>query len=207
MDTATIRFGGAFGVVCALAMTPVLLTGTRDTSAALATANGIVPLLHILFGLAFLGVLVAMLRQAAGPAPDVYAALAGGVLFFTLTAGGFALAVIPAAVAQSGAPDITELNEPLLTLAMQLYSYCQIGAVAMIFATSAIVWRTAVLPKWTAVGAVLGFLPLVHTWIPLPAAVSSLGWILLIGLVMLIAPIGAQESSQPVNDDAPGVRN
>ena len=94
-----------------------------------------------------------------------------------------------------------------LTLATWFYSYCQIGAVAMIFATSAIVWRTSVLPKWTAVGAVLGFLPLVHTWMPLPAAVSSLAWILLIGLVMLIVPIGAQETSQPVNDDAPGVRN
>ena len=207
MDTTTIRFGGAFGVVCALSMIPVYVTGVRDTGAALATANGIVPLLHILFGLAFLGVLVAMLRQAAGPAPDVYAALAGGVLFFTLTAGGFALAAIPAAVAQSGAPDITEFNEPLLTLATQLYSYCQIGAVAMIFATSAIVWRTSVLPKWTAVGAVLGFLPIVHTWIPLPAALSSLAWTFLIGLVMLIVPIGAQETSQPVNDDAPGVRN
>jgi hypothetical protein len=207
LDTTTIRFGGAFGVVCALAMIPVYVTSARDASAALAAANGIVPLLHILFGLAFLGVLVAMLRQAAGPAPDVYAALAGGVLFFTLTAGGFALAAIPAAVSQSGAPDITELNEPLLTLATQLYSYCQIGAVAMIFATSAIVWRTSVLPKWAAVGAVLGFLPLVHAWLPLPAAASSLAWILLIGLVMLIAPTGARETSQPVNDHAPGVRN
>jgi hypothetical protein len=207
LDTTTIRFGGAFGVVCVLVMVPVYVMSARDTSAALATANGIVPLLHILFGLAFLGVLVAMLRQAAGPAPDVYAALAGGVLFFTLTAGGFALAAIPAAVVQSGAPDITEFNEPLLTLATQLYSYCQIGAVAMIFATSAILWRTPVLPKWTAAGAVLGFLPLVHTWIPLPAALSSLAWIFLIGLVMLIGPIGAQETSQPVSDDAPGVRN
>jgi hypothetical protein len=207
LDTTTIRFGGAFGVVCALSMIPVYVTGVRDTGAALVTANGIVPLLHILFGLAFLGVLVAMLRQAAGPAPGVYAALAGGVLFFTLTAGGFALAAIPAAVVQSGAPDITEFNEPLLTLATWLYSYCQIGAVAMIFATSAIVWQTSVLPKWTAVGAVLGLLPLVHTWIPLPAALSSLVWTFLIGLVMLIAPIGVQGSSQPVGDEAPGVRN
>ena len=207
MDTTTIRFGGAFGVVCVLVMVPVYVMSARDTSAALATANGIVPLLHILFGLAFLGVLVAMLRQAAGPAPGVYAALAGGVLFFTLTAGGFALMAVPAAVVQSGGPAITEFNEPILTLATWFYSYCQIGAVAMIFATSAIVWRTSVLPRWTTVGAVLGFLPLMHTWIPLPAAFSSLAWILLIGLVMLIVPIGAQETSQPVNDDAPGVRN
>ena len=207
MDTTTIRFGGAFGFVCTVSMIPVYVTSARDTSTTFATANSIVPLIHILFGLAFLGVLVAMLRQAAGPTPGVYAALAGGVLFFTLTAGGFALAALPAAVMQAGVPAITELNEPLLTLATSLYSYCQIGAVAMIFATSAIVWRTSVLPKWTAVGAVLGFLPLVHTWIPLPAAASSLAWILLIGLMMLIAPSSALETAHSVNDDAPGVRN
>jgi hypothetical protein len=205
VDTGAIRFGGAFGVICVLAVIPVYVAGSRDSSTAFAAANGIAPLLHILFGLAFLGVLVAMLHQAAGPTPGVYAALAGGVLFFTLTAGGFALVAFPAAVAQSGAAAITEFNEPLLTLATSLYSYCQIGSVAMIFATSAVVWRTSVLPRWTAVGAVLGFLPLLHTLIPMPAALSSLVWILLIGLVMLIAPIGAQETPQRVND-APGLR-
>jgi hypothetical protein len=198
LDTTATRFGGAFGVICALAMIPMIPVyagGNRDSGAAFATANGIVPLLHILFGLGFLGVLVAMLRQAGGPTPGVYITLAGGVLFFTLTAGGFALVAFSAAALQSGVPAVTEFNEPLLTLGAWLYFYCQIGAVAMIFATSAIVWRTSVLPKWTAVGAVLGFLPLVHTLIPLLAASSSLAWILVIGVVMLIAP-GAQEDNR-----------
>ena len=208
MDTTTIRFGGAFGVICALAMIPAYFVRTHDSSAMFATANGMVPLLHILFGLAFLGVLVAMLRGAAGPTAGVYTALAGGVLFFTLTAGGFAAEVAyPAAVVRFGDATITEFNEPLLTLATWLYHFCQIGAVAMIFATSVIVWRTGVLPRWTAAGVVLGFLPLVNAWIPLPAALSSLVWIFLIGLVMLVAPIGTQESLLHVNDNAPGIRN
>ncbi len=208
MDITTIRFGGAFGVICALAMIPAYVGRTHDSSATFATANGMVPLLHILFGLAFLGVLVAMLRRAAGPTAGVYTALAGGVLFFTLTAVGFAAEVAyPAAVVRFGDATITEFNEPLLTLATWLYHFCQIGSVAMIFAASAIVWRTGVLPRWTAAGVVLGFLPLVNTWIPLPAALSSLVWIFLIGVVMLVAPGGTQESRLHVNDNAPGIRN
>lgn len=206
MDTTAIRFGGAFGVICALTTIPAYVIGTHDTAAFVAT-NGMLPLLHILFGLAFLGVLVAMLRRAVGPTASVYTALAGGVLFFTLTAGGFAAEVAyPAAVVRFGDATITEFNEPLLTLATWLYHYCQIGAVAMIFATSLVVWQTGVLARWTAAGAILGFLPLVHTWMPLPAALSSVVWILLIALVMLIAPGGTQDTAQRVNDDAPGIR-
>jgi hypothetical protein len=106
LDTTAIRFGGAFGVICALTMIPAFVIGTHDSSTAFVATNGIVPLLHILFGLAF-----------------------------------------------------------------------------------------------------LGFLPLVHTWVPLPAAFSSLVWILLIGLVMPFAPGGTQETALRVNDDAPGIRN
>ena len=193
MDTATVRFGGAFGVTCAVAMIPAYFVGRPEeyygAGTAFVAARGMLPLLHILLGLAFLGVLVAMLRQASGPTASVYTALAGGVLFFTLTAGGFAAEVAyPMAVARFGDAIITELNEPLLTLATWLYHYCQIGAVAMIFAASMIIWRTGVLPRWTAAFAVLGVLPLVHTWTPSLAALSSLLWILLIGLVMLVAP-------------------
>lgn len=207
MDTTTIRFGGAFGAICALAMIPGYALGRRDSTSAIVTANGIVPLLHILFGLAFLGVLVALLRHAVGPTAAVYMALAGGVLFFTLTAGGFAAEVAyPAAVVHFGDATVTEFNEPLLTLATWLYLYCQIGAVAMIFATSLVIWQSGVLPRWSAAGAVFGFLPLVHAWIPLPAAMSSLVWIFLIGLVMLVAPGTTQATRERVNDDAPGAR-
>ncbi len=200
MDTTTVRFGGAFGVISALTMIPAYLVGTSDKPNT--PANGI-PLLHILFGLAFVGVLTAMLRWASGPSPAVYTALGGGVFYFTLTAGGFAAEVAyPAAVVRFGDGIITEFNEPLLTLATWLYHYCQIGSVAMIFATSMTVWRTGVLPKWVAAGAILGVLPLVHAWIPLAApALSSLAWIFLIGLVMLIAPVGKRATPERVDGD------
>jgi hypothetical protein len=206
VDSTTVRFGGAFGILCALAMIPAYAVGTPDSprtlqaareyydsGSAFVTANGTLPLLHILFGLAFLGVLVAMLRHASGPSAAMYTAFAGGVFFFALTAGGFAAEVAyPAAVVRFGDATITQFNEPLLTLATWLYHYCQIGAVAMIFATSVVIWRTAVLPKTTAALGILGVLPLVHYWIPLPAALSSLVWILLIGLVMVVVPSGVR---------------
>ena len=207
MDTTTIRFGGAFGMICALAIVPVHIAASDDSRSEF-VSGGIVPVLHILFGLAFFGVLVAMLRHAVGPAAGVYIALAGGVFFFTLTAGGLAAEVAyPAAVVHFGDATITEFNEPLLTMAAWFYHYSQIGAVAMIFATSVIVWQSGVLPRWAAAGAILGVLPLVHTWLPLPAAMSTLLWIFLIGLVMLVAPGAAQETREHVDDEAPGVKS
>jgi len=183
-------------------MIPAYLVGTPDaphttdeavayyeSGSSFVTANGVVPLLHILFGPIFLGVLVSMLRTACGPNSEVYVGLAGGVIFFALSAAGFAAEVAyPAAIVRFGDVTVTEFTQPLLTLAVWLYHYCQIGAAAMIFAVSFAIWRTGVLPKWWAAGAVLGVLPLLHTWIPLPAALSSLAWIGMTGVVMLAIP-------------------
>jgi hypothetical protein len=202
MGSGTIRAGGLFGLISALAMIPAYLVGTPDaprtaaeaveyyeSGSSFVTANGVAPLLHILFGLLFIGVLVSMLRTACGPNSEVYVALAGGVTFLVLSAAGLAAEVAyPAAIIRFGDVIVTEFTQPLLTLAVWLYHYCQIGAAAMIFAASFAFWRTGVLPKWWAAGAVLGILPLVHTWFPLPAALSSLAWVGLTGLVMLAIP-------------------
>lgn len=202
MGSGTIRVGGLAGLVSALAMIPAYLVGTPDAprtpgeaaeyyerGASFVTANGVLPLAHLLFGLVFLGVLVSMVRSAAGPNSEVYVTLAGGVFFLALSAAGFAAEVAyPAAIVRFGDVAVTEFSQPLLALALWLYHYCQIGAAAMIFAASFAFWRTRVLPKWAAAGAVLGILPLLHTWLPLPAALSSLLWVGLIGLLMLAVP-------------------
>ena len=82
---------------------------------------------------------------------------------------------------------ITTISEPLLTLSTWLYHYSQLGAAAMILSSSISIWRTGVLPKWACGLGILGILPLLHLWIPLPAAISTLVWVALIGLVMLVA--------------------
>lgn len=209
VGTGVTRIGGLFGVIAALAMISAYVAGSPDqpqtadqarayyeAGSSFVTANAVVPLLHILFGIGFLGILVSVLRRVAGPSAGVYVTLVAGSVFFALTAAGFAAEVAyPAAMVRFGNVTITEFAEPLLTMAAWLYHYSQIAAAAMIFAVSAVIWRTGALPKWAATGAVLGLLPLVHTWIPLPAAISSLVWIGAIGLVMFTVPPAVQVES------------
>lgn len=202
MGSGTIRLAGFFGVASAAAIIPAYLVGSPETpndpaeadryfdaAASFLTANGALPLLHLLFGLLFLGVLISVLRSAAGPTGAVYTALIGGAVFLTLTAAGLAAEVaVPAAIVRFDDVTVADYSQPFLGLAVWLYHYSQIGSAALIFATSYIVWRTAVLPKWSAALAVLGVLPLLHTWVGLPAAYSTVAWLGLAGLVMLATP-------------------
>jgi hypothetical protein len=202
MGSGTIRLGGLFGVASAGVIIPAYLAGSPeapanpsdvdayfDSAASFLTANGTLPLLHLLFGILFLGVLVSMLRSAAGPTGAVYTALIGGAVFLALTAAGLAAEVaVPAAIVRFDEVTVTEYSQPFLGLAVWLYHYSQIGSAALIFATSYIVWRTGVLPKMSAVLAVLGVLPLLHTWVGLPGAYSTVVWLGLTGLLMLAIP-------------------
>jgi hypothetical protein len=77
----------------------------------------------------------------------------------------------------------------------EAYHFSQIGAAALILAAAIVIWRTGVLPKWTVVLAILGVLPLVHTWIGLPAAYGTIAWIGLTGLLMLALPPKVQTES------------
>jgi len=90
----------------------------------------------------------------------------------------------------------------MLSLSTWLYHYCQIGAAVMVAATSVAIWRTKVLPVWmVAVGAAVVVLTLLHTWISLVSALSSLVWI---GVVSLLLLFGQARSS--ALDDVAGRR-
>src|SRR5262249_42945051 len=137
----------------------------------------------------FFGVLVSVLRTATGPNPAVYIALLGGGLFLALTAAGLAAEVaIPAAIVRFNDVSVGDYAQPFLGLSVLLYHYSHIGSATLIFATAYIVWRTGVLPKWSAALAILGIPPLLHTWIGLPGAYSMALWVALTGLVMLAIP-------------------
>ncbi len=209
MGSGTIRVGGLFGVASAATVIPAYLAGSPerpknpaeahdyfDRAASFLTANGTLPLLHLLFGLVFLGVLVSVLRSAAGPTGAVYIALLGGAVFLALTAAGLAAEVaIPAAIVRFNDVTVGDYSQPFLGLAVWLYHYSHIGSAALIFATAYIVWRTGVLPKWSAALAVLGVPPLLHAWIGLPGAYSMVVWIGLTGLLMLAIPPVVQVES------------
>ncbi|MGV0645101.1 hypothetical protein [Mycolicibacterium sp. XJ879] len=202
MGSGTIRVGGLCGIASAAAIVPAYLVGSPETpddpgrvqtyfgsAASFLTANGTLPLLHVIFGMLFLGVLTATLRSAAGPTGAVYTAIIGGTVFLALMAAGLAAEVaVPAAIVQFDDVTVTEFAQPFLGLSIWLYHYSQLGAAAMVFATAYVVWRTAVLPKWSAVFAVLGVPALLHTWIGLPAAYTTAAWIALTGVFMLALP-------------------
>ncbi|OBG88523.1 hypothetical protein A5698_24260 [Mycobacterium sp. E136] len=202
MGSGTIRLGGLLGVASAGVIVPAYLVGSPETpqdaggvdayfdhAATFLTLNGTLPLLHLLFGLLFVGVLVSVLRSAAGPTGAVYTAALGGAIFLALTAAGLAAEVaIPAAIVRFDDLTVTSYSQPFLGLAVWLYHYSHIGSAALIFATAYIVWRTGVLPKWSAALAVLGVPALLHTWIGLPGAYAVVVWMALIGLVMLAIP-------------------
>jgi hypothetical protein len=209
MGSGTTRLGGLCGVASAGVIIPAYLVGSPegpkspsdanryfDDAASFLTANGTLPLLHLLFGLLFVGVLVSVLRSAAGPTAGVYIAVTGGAAFLALTAAGLAAEVaVPAAIVRFGDVTLADYSQPFLGLSVWLYHYSQIGSAALIFATASVVRRTAVLPKWSAVLAVLGVPPLLHTWVGLPAAYSTVVWFGLTGLLMLAIPPVVQMES------------
>ena len=202
MGSGTIRLGGLFGVGSAAAVVPAYLAGSPERpktpaeahdyfsrAASFLTANGALPLLHLLFGLLFLGVLISVLRSASGPTGAVYVALLGGAMYLALTAAGLAAEVaIPAAIVRFDNLTVGDYSQPFLGLAVWLYHFSHIGSASVIFATAYIVWRTGVLPKWSAALAVLGVPPLLHTWIGLYGAYSVVVWLALTGLLMLAVP-------------------
>jgi hypothetical protein len=131
MGSGTIRLGGLFGVASAATVIPAYLAGSPevpnnpsdahsyfDSAASFLTANGTLPLLHLLFGLLFLGVLVSVLRSAAGPTGAVYSALIGGTVFLALTAAGLAAEVaVPAAIVRFDDVTVTGLPAAYSTVA------------------------------------------------------------------------------------------
>jgi hypothetical protein len=196
MNSTAVRLGGLCGVGAAATAVPAYLVGSPElpnTPAKLAgyyakaqyfiAMNGLVPLAHLFLGVVFIAVLVAVLRAAMGPGPAVYAALIGGAVFVALTAAGLAAEVaIPSVIATYGHAVAVDVVRPFLALSVWLYHYSQVGAAVLMFSTSYAIWRTGVLPKWTAAAGVLGVLALAPTWIGLPAAYGTVAWVAIMGL-------------------------
>jgi hypothetical protein len=206
-DGNLLRLGGVSGLLAVVSMIPAYLVGYPDAPGSLLEAqtyfdaesgmfvfsNGILPLFHIFFFLLFLGVLYGMLRSAAGEARPVAeglpaVALAGGIVFATLSAAGFAAEIFYPAVLQrfGELPSDTAFVLVSLTLSSWLYHYCQIGASAMVLSTSMVAVGTRVLPGWLALaGFLVAILTFLHFLFPLVAALVGLAWVAVVSAVML----------------------
>ena len=213
-----VRLGGIFGLLAVIAMIPAYLVGYPDApgspeeassyfGAGLGTfvfSNGVLPLFHVFFFILFLGVLYGVLRGAgdddargAGGGGGVglpAAALAGGIVFVGLEAIGFVAEILyPAALQRFGVfePDAAFVLVSL-TLSTWLYHFCQVGASAMVLATSLAALETSVLPRWLALaGFVVALLTLLHFLVPLLAALVGLLWIAVVSVLMLTGGVGS----------------
>ena len=111
-------------------------------------------------------------------------ALAGGIVFATLTSAGFTVEIFYPAVLQRFGELQSDTAFVLvsLTLSSWLYHYCQIGTSAMVLSTSLVAVGTRVLPGWLALaGFVVALLTFLHFlllfwppwWVWRVAAVSA----------------------------------
>jgi len=214
-DGNLVRLGGLSGLLAVVAMIPAYVVGYPDAPGSPLEArsyfggglgtfvfsNGVLPLFHVFFFILFLGVLYGMLRSAGGEARGVgvglpAAALAGGVVFATLSAAGFTVEIVYPAVLQRFGdiqPDAAFVLVSL-TLSSWLYHYCQIGTSAMALSTSLVALGTGVLPRWLALaGLVVAILTFLHFLLPLLAALVGLAWVAAVSVVMFIAG-GVQRS-------------
>jgi hypothetical protein len=210
-DANLVRLGGLSGLLAVVAMIPAYLVGYPDAPGSPLQAqtyftgevgtfvfsNGVLPLFHIFFFLLFLGVLYGILRGAGGGRAALpAAALAGGIVFATLSAAGFTVEILYPAVLQRFGdiqPDAAFVLVSL-TLAAWLYHYCQIGTSVMVLCTSLVALGTGILPRGLALaGFVVAVLTFLHFLLPLLAALVGLAWVAAVSVVMFVAG-GAQRS-------------
>lgn len=202
-----VRLGGVFGLLAVITRIPGHLIGYPDSPGSSAEAgsyfaigngafvllNGVFLLFSIFFLVLFVGVLYGVLRLAEegvqrGGGGLAAAALAGGIVFATLSAAGTAVEIVyPATLLRFGHFELgSQFGLVSLTLSSWLYHFGQVGASALILVTSLIGLGTEVLPRWLALaGFVVALLTLLHFLLPLLGAVAGLVWVAAVSVLML----------------------
>jgi hypothetical protein len=200
------RLGGICGLLFVVLIVPAFVVGYPDAPTSTSSArevlgyfgtsagtfvlfNGTVALLSTFFFLWFLGVLYGVLRRAEGVDGVLSTvALAGGMLFITLSCAGYTAEIMHPATLErfvNFVPDAQRTFESL-ALSAWLYHFCQVGDAVMISAASLVVLGSGILPRWLAlVGFLAAILALLHFLFPLVGAVAGLVWITLVSALML----------------------
>ena len=200
------RLGGICGLLYVLLMVPAYVVGYPDAPTATSgareviayfgaspdtfvLANGTLAIFSTFFFVWFLGALHGLLRRTEGDAGNLSSiVLVGGTTFIVLSCAGYAAEIIhPATLSrfENFVPDAGTAFSSLV-LSAWLYHFCQVGASAMVAATSLVALGTGVLPRWLVlVGLVVALLTLLHFLLPLIGAVAGLVWVALISALML----------------------
>lgn len=215
-DERVTRLGGLGGILYAVSFIPAYVVGYPDAPLSTSGAqevfayfggersaflffNGVLTIFSAFFFLWFLGVLHGVLRRAEGEVAGLSSvALAGGVMFVTLSWAGVAVEVAyPATLARfENFQQDAQLVFLSLALSSWLYHFCQVGTAALVSATSLVALRTGILPGWLAwAGFAVALLALLHFLLPLLGALIGLLWVAVVSVLMLI---GSFESPTPV---------
>jgi hypothetical protein len=137
-------------------------------------------LIFAAFFLWFVGVLYGVLRRAEDEGVGLAAvALAGGLLWITLLLAGAAVEILHAATLarfENFRPD-AQIGFLSLVLSGWMYRFALVGMSVLIAATSVVVLRTGVLPRWVAFGGfVAALFALLRFLIPWVAYWGCCGW-------------------------------
>lgn len=210
VDSRALRPGGISGILYAILVIPAYFVASphglapdlsaqetvdffgRDSNALI--FNGVVTIFATFFFLWFLGLLHGMLRRVEGEEESFSsAALAGGLLFITLSCSGRALEILyPATLArfENFQPD-AQLAFLSVVLSAWLYYFAQVGTSVLIAATSVVALRTGVLPRWLVWGGFLvALLTLLHFLLAPLGAYLGLLWVTMISVLMLTGSFG-----------------
>ncbi len=162
-----VRLGGISGILFVVLVipsflsppdSPIATSGTQDVidyftdrQDSILTLNGLLLIFAAFFFLWFLGMLHGVLQDAEGEGYGFSPVLlAGGLLFIALVLAGAAVEIVyPATLARfENFQQDAQLGFLSLALSGWMYRFTFVGMAALIAATSVVVLRSGVLPRW-----------------------------------------------------------
>ena len=193
-NKAVRRIGGALGIIAVAAGLPAYIAGIPDVSgdrtarsAQWVAINGVPPLFYHCFYLLFLACLTMLVRRTANGRVFAPAVLAGGVTYVALSGVGVAIEIAFSAT-RLRFPNVAldpSLAYYAASTAGWIFLYSGLGTVVVVLGTCGAAWRTNLFPRWVLwVGALVIVLIALRFWFPLPGALASPAWILVLGSVM-----------------------
>lgn len=207
---AAVRLGGISGILFVILAvpsflsapdTPVATSGSQDVidyfngrQDGILTNNGLLLIFAAFFFLWFLSMLHGVLQDAEGEGYGFSSVLlAGGLLFIALVLAGAAVEIVyPATLARfDNFQQDAQLGFLSLALSGWMYRFAFVGMAALIAATSVVVLKSGVLPRWLGwAGLLVALVALLRFLGPLSAWLTLL-WVVAVSVLMLTGGVGS----------------
>lgn len=205
-----VRLGGISGILFVVLVipsflsppdSPIATSGTQDVidyfsdrQDSILTLNGLLLIFAAFFFLWFLSMLHGVLQDAEGEGYGFSSVLlAGGLLFIALVLAGAAVEIVyPATLARfDNFQQDAQLGFLSLALSGWMYRFAFVGMAALIAATSVVVLKSGVLPRWLGwAGLLVALVALLRFLGPLSAWLTLL-WVVAVSVLMLTGGVGS----------------